>query len=29
MANTFIMAAGFKIGKSLYEESMLDIAKHS
>ncbi len=27
IANTFIKAAGFKIGQSLYEESMLDIAK--
>ncbi len=27
IANTFIRAAGFNVGKSLYEESMLDIAK--
>ncbi len=27
IANTFIRAAGFNVGKSLHEESMLDIAK--
>ena len=27
IANTFICAAGFKVGKSLFEESMIDVAK--
>jgi phosphoglycerate kinase len=27
IANTFIKASGYEVGKSLYEESMLDIAK--
>lgn len=28
IANTFLAAAGFKIGKSLYEPDLLDIARH-
>ena len=27
IANTFIKAAGYEVGKSLYEESMIDVAK--